>query len=76
MKLFWQKKCNIFERWGLHPQTPVPPAAGGFAPYPQTPKTAPHCEFLATRLGVANLLNKKGRILINKLPKVLDTNSV
>ena len=48
--------------WGLCPQTPQPPAAGGFAPRsplafggwglrPQTPKTAPpHCEFLATRL--------------------------
>ena len=58
MKLFLQKKCKIFERWGLHPQ---PPAAGGFAPRPplasggwglrpQNPKTAPHCEFLATRL--------------------------
>ena len=61
MKLFSQKKCKIFERWGLRPHTPVPPAAGGFAPKPpafgswglrpQTPQTAlPHCEFLATRL--------------------------
>ena len=73
MKLFLQKKCKIFERWGLRPQSPVPPAAGGFAPEPpasgagsfasrpplasggwglrpQNPKTAPHCEFLATRL--------------------------
>ena len=51
MKLFLQKKCKIFERWGLRPHTPVPPAAGGFAPKPpasggwglrpQTPKTAP-----------------------------------
>ena len=42
------------------PQTPVPPAAGGFAPKPsasggwglrpQTSQIAPHCEFLATRL--------------------------
>ena len=42
--------------------TPQPPAAGGYAPrpplaigswalHPQTPQTAPHCEFLATRLG-------------------------
>ena len=30
MKLFLQKKCKIFERWGLHPQTPVHPAAWGF----------------------------------------------
>ena len=34
MKLFLQKKCKIFERWGLRPQAPVPPAAGGFAPEP------------------------------------------
>ena len=34
MKLFLQKKCKIFERWGLRPQTPVPSAAGGFAPKP------------------------------------------
>ena len=34
MKLFLQKKCKIFERWGVRPQTPVPPAAGGFAPKP------------------------------------------
>ena len=46
MKLFLQKKCKIFERWGLRPQTPClrrlgalppnpkPPAAGGFAPRP------------------------------------------
>ena len=51
MKLFLQKKCKIFERWGLRPQTPMPSATGGFAPEPpgsggwglcpQTPKTAP-----------------------------------
>ena len=35
MKLFLQKNEKIFERWGLRPQTPVPPAAEGFAP--QTP---------------------------------------
>ena len=34
MKLFLQKKCKILERWELRPQTPVPPAAGGFAPKP------------------------------------------
>ena len=32
MKLFLQKKCRIFERWGLRPQTPVPPAAGALPP--------------------------------------------
>ena len=51
IKLFLQKKCKIFERWGLRPQTLVTPAAGGFAPRPpafsnwglspQTPKLAP-----------------------------------
>ena len=48
MKLFLQKKCKIFERWGLRPQTPSlrrlgapppdphwPPAAGGEAPIRQ-----------------------------------------
>ena len=33
MKLFCKKR-KIFERWGLRPQTPVPPAAGGLAPKP------------------------------------------
>ena len=47
-------------RLGALPPNPQPPAAGGGAPRPlaaggwglrpQTPKTAPHCEFLATRL--------------------------
>ena len=48
-------------RLGALPQNPQPPAAGSFAPRPplasgswglrpQTPQTAPHCEFLATRL--------------------------
>ena len=62
MKLYLEKNFKIFERWGLRPQTPVSPAAGGLAPgpqlttsggwglRPQTPQTAPHCEFLATRL--------------------------
>ena len=60
MKLFLQKKYKIFERWGLRPQTPVPPAAGGFAPKPplasggwmlhHPPTPPPNCEFLATRL--------------------------
>ena len=45
MKLFLQKKCKIFERWGLRPK---PPATRGFAP---DPPNSPHCEFLATRLG-------------------------
>ena len=50
-----------FRVLGAPPQTPVPPAAGRFFPTPplaaggrefrpHTPKTAPHCEFLATRL--------------------------
>ena len=28
---FFCKKRKIFERWELRPQTPLPPAAGGFA---------------------------------------------
>ena len=32
--LFLQKNEKIFERWELRPQTPVPPADGGFAPRP------------------------------------------
>ena len=35
MKLFLQKKCKIFERWGRSPLTLVPSAAGGFASRPQ-----------------------------------------
>ena len=38
-KLFLKKKCKIFERWGLCPQSPVPSAAGGSAPRP--PKQPP-----------------------------------
>ena len=34
MKLFFAKKSKIFERWGLRLQTPVPTAAGVFAPKP------------------------------------------
>ena len=37
--LFLKKKCKIFKRLGLRPQTPVPPAAGGLAPRP--PKQHP-----------------------------------
>ena len=53
MKLFLQKKCKIFERWGLHPSV-----SGGWGLCPQTPSLwrlgasppDPHCEFLATPL--------------------------
>ena len=38
-KLFLKKKCKIFKRGRLRPQTPVPPASGGFAPRP--PKQPP-----------------------------------
>ena len=31
---YFCKKCKIFDRWGLRPQTTVPPAAGAFAPRP------------------------------------------
>ena len=37
-----------FRALGAPPPDPVPPAAGGIAP---DANTAPHCEFLATRLG-------------------------
>ena len=57
---YFCKKCKIFDGWGHRQQTPVPTAAGSFAPKPpfsggwglrpQTPKTAPHCEFLAIRV--------------------------
>ena len=50
MKLFLQKKCKIFERWGLRPHAPVlsaaglrpntPLASGGRGLSPQTPQTA------------------------------------
>ena len=36
IKLILKKKCKIFKRWGLRPQSPVPPVAGGFAPRPPT----------------------------------------
>ena len=45
IKLFLKKKCKIFKRWGLRPQTPVPPAAGGFAPRP--PKQPPQLRISA-----------------------------
>ena len=35
MKLFLQKKCKIFNRWGLPP--PHPRASGGWGLCPQTP---------------------------------------
>ena len=52
---------SCLRRLGALPPNPQPPAAGGFAPRPplasggwglrpQTPQTAPHCEFLAMRL--------------------------
>ena len=41
MKLFLQKNAKFSE----------PRAFGGWGLRPQTPKTAPHCEFLATPLG-------------------------
>ena len=34
---YFCKKCKIFERWGLSPQTPLPPAAGDGAQSPQPP---------------------------------------
>ena len=40
IKLFLKKKCKIFKRWGLRPQTPVPPASGALPPDPQKPLAA------------------------------------
>ena len=34
---YFCKKFKIFERWGHRPQTPVPTAAGSFAPKPPSP---------------------------------------
>ena len=34
LSYFGKKIAKIFKRWGLRPQTPVPPAAGGFTPRP------------------------------------------
>ena len=45
---YFCKKMQNFRALGLRPQTPVPPAAGGFAHRP--PKQPHHREFLATRL--------------------------
>ena len=45
-----QKKRKIFERWGLRPQTPVPPAAGGIAPRP--PKQPPPLQISGYALGL------------------------
>ena len=55
MKLILQKKkMQNFLALGAPPAArdfvPKPPASGGWGLRPQTPKTAPHCEFLATRL--------------------------
>ena len=56
--LLWQKKHEIFERWGLHPhisvlsdsspRSPWPPEIGGSSS--KSLKQPPHCRFLATRL--------------------------
>ena len=35
LSYFCKKKCKIFERWALRPQTPVPPVVEGFSPTPQ-----------------------------------------
>ena len=34
IKLFLHKNCKISARWGLRPQTPLPPAVGGVVPKP------------------------------------------
>ena len=42
------KKMQNLRALGAPP--PNPRASGGWGLFPQTPQTAPHCEFLATRL--------------------------
>ena len=44
---------------------PKPPASGGWGLRPHTPKTAPHCEFLATRQSKRLILLKKRALVIN-----------
>ena len=47
MKLFTQNNAKLSSAGGSAPR---PRASGGWGLCPQTPKTAPHCEFLDTRL--------------------------
>ena len=68
-----------FRALGALPPNPQFPAAGGFAPRPplasggwglrpQTPQTAPHCEFLATRLGkMSAFLLQTGKLQNKKI---------
>ena len=46
IKLFLQRKCKIFERWGLRPQTPktvAPLRISGYAPGYNTSKILRFC---------------------------------
>ena len=78
MKLFLQKNAKFSSAGGSAPRPPClrrlgalpsnpgphwPPAAGGSAPRP--PNTAPHCEFLATRLGWSQLTLRE--VELNKI---------
>ena len=66
--LFLQKNEKIFKRWGLRPQTPVPPAAGGLAPplrisgYAPVPHTGDR-RFHATPSDVETRKKKEDSIL-------------
>ena len=53
------------DHWGLRPQTPLPPEAGGSAP--KLPKQLPHWEFLATRLFCVDADDYVGESLINTI---------
>jgi len=59
MRYFYWKIAKLAQHWGLRPLTPLPPAAGGFAPRP--PANPPNWEFLATPLDSHNYttLNKQ-----------------
>ena len=55
----------MFDHWGLRPQTPLPPEAGGSARSP--PKQLSHCEFLAPRLFCVDADDYVGESLINTI---------
>ena len=46
IKLFLHKNCKISERWGLRPQTPLPPAVGGVALKPPMASCGRDCSNL------------------------------
>ena len=56
--MIFAKKCKLFERWGLRPQNP---------------KTAPHCEFLATPVVIDDRFDRKiAKPIANNLSTVAE----